>query len=151
MSGGIKIIAKNKRAHFDYQLKKKFEAGLMLQGTEVKALRLGKATLNDAFGQIDRNNEAWLYNLLIPQYSHGNRANHQEQRKRKLLLHQKEIKEIAMAINAERLSLIPTVLYFKKSLVKVELYLGKPKKLHDKRQDDAKKTVQRKLQRGDYQ
>ena len=88
---GIKIIAKNKRATYDYSLKEKFEAGMRLQGTEVKSLRLGKATIAEAYITVDNNFEVWVYNLHIPQYEFGNIHNHQEDRKRKLLLNTKEV------------------------------------------------------------
>ena len=148
---GIKIIARNKRASFDYSLKEKFEAGLMLQGTEVKSLRLGKATIAEAYITIDSQFEAWVYNIHIPQYEFGNIHNHQESRKRKLLLHQKEIQLIKHKMKAEGMTIIPTSLYFKKSYVKLEIALGKGKKLHDKRADKAKKDVEKKLRQGRYE
>lgn len=147
---GIKIIAKNKRAHFDYQLLATFEAGLVLEGTEVKSLRAGKATIGEAYITIDKKGEAWAYNINIPHYEFGNINNHEERRKRKLLLHEKELEEIAHRTQAERLTIVPTKIYFKGSRVKLEIALGKGKKLHDKRQDAAKKTVERKLRQGDY-
>tara|TARA_B100000927_G_scaffold264992_1_gene237481 strand:+ start:75 stop:524 length:450 start_codon:yes stop_codon:yes gene_type:complete len=148
---GMKIIAKNKRASFDYAIKERFEAGLMLQGTEVKSLRLGKATIAESYITIDKNFEAWAYNIHIPQYEFGNINNHQEDRKRKLLLNQKEIHLIKHKIKAEGLTIVPTIIYFKKSLVKLEIALGKGKKLHDKRADQAKKDVERKLRQGRYE
>jgi SsrA-binding protein len=148
---GIKIIAKNKRATFDYSLKERFEAGMMLQGTEVKSLRLGKATIAEAYITIDKNFEAWVYNLHIPQYEFGNINNHQEDRKRKLLLNTKEIHQIKYRMKAEGMTLVPTIIYFKKSLVKLEIGLGKGKKLHDKRADQAKKDVEKKLRQGRYE
>lgn len=148
---GIKIIAKNKRATYDYSIKERFEAGMMLQGTEVKSLRLGKATIAEAYITIDNNFEAWVYNLHIPQYEFGNIHNHQEDRKRKLLLNSKEIQLIKHKIKAEGMTLVPTIIYFKKSLVKLEIALGKGKKLHDKRADQAKKDVEKKLRQGRYE
>ena len=148
---GIKIIARNKRASFDYALKEKFEAGLMLQGTEVKSLRLGKATIAESYITIDSNFEAWIYNLHIPQYEFGNIHNHQEDRKRKLLLHEKEIHLIKHKMKAEGMTIVPTSLYFKNSYVKLEIALGKGKKLHDKRADKAKKDVEKKLRQGRYE
>ena len=146
----MKIIAKNKRASYDYFLKEKFEAGLLLKGTEVKSLRLGKATIAEAYIQIDRNEEVWAYNINIPQYEFGNINNHEESRKRKLLLNKKEISELLHQMKAGGMTIVPTILYFKNSLVKIEIALGKGKKQHDKRQDQAKKDVQRKIQRGIY-
>ena len=147
----MKIITKNKRATYDYQLKERYEAGLLLSGTEVKSLRLGKASIAESYISIDRNNEVWAYNINIPQYEFGNIHNHEETRKRKLLLNKKEIEIIKHQIKAGGMTLIPTILYFKKSLVKIEIALGKGKKLHDKRHDQAKKDVQRKIQRGIYE
>lgn len=147
----IKIIAKNKRAFFDYFIEEKYEAGIALVGTEVKTLRAGKVSLGEAYVSIDRNGEAWIYQMTIPHYEFGNRNNHEETRKRKLLLHKDEIKKISHAMKAGGYTLIPTMIYFKKSNVKIEIGLGKGKKLHDKRNVQAKKDVDRKLQRGIYE
>ena len=147
----MKIIAKNKRASYDYLLKEKFEAGLMLKGTEVKSLRLGKATIAESYITVDKNEEVWAYNINIPQYEFGNINNHEETRKRKLLLNKKEIEIIKHQMKAGGMTIIPTILYFKHSLVKLEIALGKGKKLHDKRNDQAKKDVNRKIQRGIYE
>lgn len=146
----IKVIAKNKRAFFDYQLSLKVEAGLVLQGTEVKSLRNGKANITDAFVSIDSKSEAWINNMSIPPYEQGNRANHLEKRKRKLLLSKKQIIEIQTQIHSKGLVLVPLSLYFKDSLAKIEIGLGRGKKTYDKREDAAKKTVERKLRSGDY-
>ena len=146
----MKIIAKNKRASYDYSLKEKYEAGITLSGTEVKSLRQGKATIGESYISIDRNDEIWAYNINIPQYEFGNIHNHEETRKRKLLLHKKEIEILKHQIKAGGMTIVPTILYFKRSLVKLEIALGKGKKLHDKRDDQAKKDVQRKIQRGIY-
>jgi len=147
---GIKIILKNKRAFFDFLVSEKWEAGISLKGTEVKSLRSGKGQMTESFVTIDSNQEVWVHNLRIPHYEFGNINNHGELRKRKLLLHAKEIKKLKHAIQAKGFSLIPLKLYFKSSLVKLEIGLGKGKQAHDKRQDQAKKDVQRKLQRGQY-
>ena len=148
---GIKIIAKNKRASYDYFLEEKFEAGIALQGTEVKSLRDGKVTLAEAHVIIDNNNEAWIHNMHIAHYSFGNINNHQEDRKRKLLLSKKEIEHIHHTMKTKRLALIPTMIYFKQSLVKMEIALAKGKKLYDKRATEAQKTVEKKLKRGVYE
>ncbi len=148
---GIKIIAKNKRASYDYFLEQKFEAGIMLKGTEIKSLRLGKVSIQEAFVQIDQNGEVWIQNMTIPHYEFGNQFNHDETRKRKLLLHKKEISKIALEVKKQNYTIIPTIIYFKKSLVKVEIALAKGKKNYDKRHEQAKKDVQRKLQRGNYE
>lgn len=145
----IKIIAKNKRASYDYFLEEKYEAGLVLKGTEVKVLRLGKVEMQEAHVVIDKG-EAWIYNLVIPHYDFGNINNHEISRKKKLLLNELEIEQIEHLMKTQHLGLIPTSLYFKKSLVKIEIALAKGKKLHDKREDKTKKDVERKLRRGLY-
>lgn len=146
----MKIIGTNKRAGFDYSLKEFFEAGMVLQGTEVKVLREGKVSLNEAYVMIDNNGEVWAYNVLIPQYSFGNINNHQESRIKKLLLSRKEITRIYHEMKTQQLALVVTKIYFKDSKVKLEFALGKGKKLHDKRESDKEKDIQRKLQRGNY-
>lgn len=148
---GIKIIAKNKRASFDYFLERKFEAGMVLTGTEVKSLRNGKVSINEAHITIDDKGEVWAHNISIPPYEFGNIHNHEETRKRKLLLSKKEIAEIGHEMSIKRLTLIPTAIYFKDSLIKLEIALAKGKKLHDKREDSAKKDVERKLKRGIFE
>jgi len=145
----LKIIANNKKARHDYELMDTYEAGLVLVGTEVKSLRLGKCSIKEAFVQI-KNQEAWLLGSTIGLYAHGNRQNHEEQRKRKLLLHKKEIVKLENEMNTKRLSLIPTKIYFSKGKVKIEIALGRGKKKYDKRQDDAKKSVEKRLRQGDY-
>ena len=146
----IKIIGTNKRAGFDYTLQEKFEAGIMLQGTELKVLREGKVSLGEAYVGIDSKNEIWAYNVLIPQYKFGNINNHQENRIKKLLLNRAEITRIFHEMKTQQLALIVTKIYFKDSRVKLEFALGKGKKLHDKREADKEKDVKRKLQRGSY-
>jgi len=149
MTTKIKIIANNKKARHDYLLTETYEAGMVLQGTEVKSLRLGKCSIKESHVQI-KNEEAWLIGATISLYSHGNHQNHEEQRKRKLLLHKKEIKKIEMEVKTQRVSIIPTKIYFSKGKVKLEIGLGKGKKKYDKRQDDAKKSVEKKLRQKDY-
>jgi len=147
---GKKIIAKNKRASYDFFLEEKFEAGLSLLGTEVKSLRAGKVSIAEAWINIDKNEEAWIQNMTIPHYEFGNINNHDETRKRKLLLNKKEITKLQDQAKAQKLTIVPTIIYFKNSLVKIEIALGRGKKLHDKRQDQAKKDVERKLKQRDY-
>lgn len=146
----IKIIAKNKRASYDFQLLEKFEAGIELRGTEVKTLRTGKVSLGEAFVDIDKNGEVWIINMTIPHYEFGNINNHDETRRRKLLLKREQIEKIAHEAKAQRLTIVATMIYFKHSMVKLEIALAKGKKMHDKRADTAKKDVERKLQRGQY-
>ena len=147
---GIKIIAKNKRASYDYFLLEKFEAGLELKGTEVKSLRNGKVTIAEAFIAVDKNGEIWIQNMKIPPYEFGNIHNHAESRKRKLLLHRKEIEHISHEVQAKGLTLVPTIIYFKESRVKLEIALAKGKKKFDKRNEEAKKDVERKLRKGAF-
>jgi len=147
---GIKIIAKNKRATYDYSFEETFEAGLVLQGTEVKTLRDGRVTMGEAYIMVDENKEAWIYNMNIPHYKWGNINNHDELRKRKLLLHESEIEHIYHEMKAARLTVIPVKIYFKGSKIKIEIALARGKKLHDKRDDKAKKDIERKLKQKDY-
>ena len=138
---GIKIIAKNKRAFFDYLIEKKYEAGISLKGTEVKSLREGKVSIGEAYVSIDSSMEAYVANVNIAHYEFGNINNHEEARKRKLLLHRKEIEEIYHEMKTQRVALVCTMIYFKGSKVKIEIGLGKGKKQHDKRQDQKEKDV----------
>ena len=146
----IKIIAKNKRASYDYFLEQKYEAGLALKGTEVKSLRLGKVSLAESYIGIDKDFEVWIYNMNIAQYEFGNINNHEEARKRKLLLNKQEISEIYHRMKAESMTIVPTMIYFSKGKIKLEIALAKGKKQHDKRQDKAKKDIERKLQQRDF-
>ena len=139
---GEKLICNNKKAYHDYFIEEKFEAGMVLRGTEVKSLRNGKANLNDSFALI-RNGEAFLHNLHISPYAFGNRENHDPDRMRKLLLHKKEIVKLFGKIREQGYSFIPLRIYFKNGLVKVELGLAKGKKLYDKREDLKKKEMKR--------
>lgn len=147
---GIKIIARNKRAGYDYQLTEKTEVGMVLQGTEVKSLRDDKVSIAEAHITITDDMEMWAHNINIAQYAYGNINNHQEDRKRKLLLHKKEIIKLYHIVKAQKLTIIPTIIYFKGSIVKLEIALGKGKKLHDKRHDQQTKDVERKLQQRNY-
>ena len=145
---GIKILAKNKRASYDYFLEDKFEAGIVLVGTEVKSLRLGKVSLAEAHISMDRDGEMWIYNMTIPQFEFGNIHNHQENRKRKLLLQRKEISKIYHTQKTKSLTLIPTIIYFKNSRIKLEFALAKGKKKYDKRQVEAQKDAEKKIRKG---
>jgi SsrA-binding protein len=141
---GEKLICNNKKAYHDYFIEEKLEAGLVLQGTEVKSLRAGKANLNDSF-MLVRDGEAYLHNLHISPYDFGNRQNHQSDRNRKLLLHRKQIDRLYGSIREQGYSIIPLRMYFKDGLVKVEIGLAKGKKMYDKREDMKKKDSQREL------
>ena len=141
---GEKLICNNKKAYHDYFVEEKLEAGIVLQGTEVKSLRSGKANLNDAFMQV-KSGEAFLHNLHISAYEFGNRQNHDPDRHRKLLLHRKEIDKLFAGIREKGYAAIPLRMYFKNGLVKVEVGLAKGKKLHDKREDLKKKDSHREI------
>jgi SsrA-binding protein len=137
-----KIICNNKKAYHNYFIEEKFEAGMVLTGTEIKSLRLGNANLNDSFA-IVRNGEAFLNNLHISPYDFGNRENHDPDRMRKLLLHKKEIAKLFGKIREQGYSVVPLRLYFKKGLAKVEIGLAKGKKLYDKREVMKEKDQKR--------
>ena len=139
---GEKLICNNKKAYHDYFIEEKFEAGMVLRGTEVKSLRNGKANLNDSFALI-KNGEAFLHNLHISPYDYGNRENHDPDRMRKLLLHKNEIVKLYAKIREQGYSFIPLRIYFKDGLVKVELGMAKGKKLYDKREDMKEKDHKR--------
>lgn len=147
----IKIIAKNKRASYDYALEESFEAGMVLQGTEVKSLRAGKCTMGEAYCTVDSKGELWVNQLHIAPYQFGTYDNHAETRRRKLLLNAHEIEEIRKSIATKGLALVPTKVYFKGSRVKLEIALGKGKKLFDKRESSKQKDVERKLRQGNYE
>jgi SsrA-binding protein len=141
---GEKLICNNKKAFHDYFIEEKFEAGMVLQGTEVKSLRMGKANLNDSFAMV-RDGEAYLHNLHISPYDFGNRANHDPDRMRKLLLHKQEIVKLFSKVREQGYSLVPLRLYFKDGKAKVEMGLAKGKKLYDKREDLKKKDDHREM------
>lgn len=140
------IVARNKRARHDYHILESWEAGLVLSGTEVKALRQGKAQLVDAYG-IVRDGEVYLLNLHIPIYEQGNRFNHEPTRTRKLLLHRREIRRLIGAVEREGLTLVPLELYFKRGVAKVVIALAKGKKLHDKRETTKRREAEREIAR----
>jgi SsrA-binding protein len=143
---GEKLIADNRRARHDYHLLDRVEAGLVLTGTEVKSLREGKATLQQAFAEV-RDGEAWLLGLHVPEYGQGNRSNHEPDRSRKLLLHRREIDKLYGQVREKGVTLVPTKLYFKDGRVKVELALAKGKELRDKRRDIAERDARRQIDR----
>lgn len=141
-----KLIARNKRARHDYEILETWEAGLVLRGTEVKALREGRANLTDSYG-ITNEGEVFLLNLNIGAYGMGNQFNHDPTRSRKLLLHRREIRRLYGSLERQGLTLVPLDLYFVRGRVKVLLGLGRGKKLHDKRQDLKKKDADREIAR----
>jgi SsrA-binding protein len=143
---GKKIVARNRRARYDYHIEDVIEAGLVLTGTEVKSLRAGRASLTDGFGQVD-DHEAWLHGVHIPQYTQGTWTNHEPRRTRKLLLHRKEIDRLAAATAERGLTLVPLSLYFKDGRAKVELAVARGKRTYDKRHDLARRDAAREVDR----
>lgn len=140
----IKIIGTNRKANFEYEILNRFEAGIVLLGTEVKSLREGKVNLTDAYGKY-LNNELWLFNAHINEYKFGNLNNHDPLRKRKLLMNNKELRKIKAQLEEKGLTLVVTKIYFKNSKIKVEIALGRGKKLYDKRETIKSRDTERKL------
>ncbi len=142
----IKVIAKNKRATFDFHLLDRYEAGMVLTGTEIKSIRANRVSLRRSFVQ-HRNGELWLMEAHIAQYVHGNRENHEPTRPRKLLLHRREINNIISQMMEKSLTMVPTMLYMANGRAKIEIALARGKKKHDKRQDLARKDDNRRMKR----
>ena len=129
-----KIVAENRRARFDYHIEEVFEAGIALHGTEVKSLRFGEGSIAESYAEV-KGGEVWLVNANIPEFSHGNRHNHEPKRPRKLLLHEREISKMMGAVERKGMTLVPLSIYFTaRGRAKVELALAKGKQAHDKRQ-----------------
>jgi SsrA-binding protein len=143
---GEKLIVDNRRARHDYHFLEKVEAGLVLTGTEVKSLRDGRASLQQAYADI-RDGEAWLVGAHISVYDAGNIANHDPDRARKLLLHRREVEALGAKVRERGLTLVPTRLYFRDGRAKVELALARGKEQRDKRSDLAKREAQRDMER----
>lgn len=143
---GMKLIANNKKAYHDYFILETYEVGIALHGTEVKSLRMGKCSIKEAFIRVE-NEEVYVYGMHISPYEKGNIFNKDPLRVRKLLLHKSEIRKLLGKTKEKGMTLVPLKVYFKDSLVKVEIGLAKGKKLYDKRQDIAKKDQQREAQR----
>ena len=139
MDSKLKILGDNRHAAHQYHLLERFEAGLVLTGTEVKSARDGKVQLKDSYAEV-LGNEAWLVNAHISPYSHGNRMNHDPLRRRKLLLHRQEIDKLLGKTREKGLTLVATKVYVKNGRIKCELALGRGKKLHDKREAERKRT-----------
>ena len=143
---GTKLVAQNKKARHDYHIEQTFEAGLVLTGTEVKALRAGRASLVDGFAQV-QDGEMWLHDVHIPEYSQGTWTNHAPRRTRKLLLRKDEIAKLIGKTNEGGRTLVPLSLYFKNGYAKVEIALATGKKNYDKRQSIAERDAERETQR----
>jgi SsrA-binding protein len=142
----IKTVVRNRKARHEYHVLEAFEAGLVLQGTEVKSLRQGRANLQDAYARFDRG-ELWLLNLHISPYEQGNRFNHDPLRPRKLLLNQRELRKLVGSVEQQGLTLVPLDIYFKRGIAKTTIALVKGKQLHDKREDLKKREHQRDVER----
>ena len=139
---GTKPVAQNKKARHDYHIEDTWEAGIALVGTEVKSLRMGRASLQDGFAEID-NGEVWLHGVHIPEYSQGTWTNHSARRRRKLLLHRAEIGKIERKVSDKGYTLVPLSLYFKDGRAKVEIALARGKKEYDKRHSLAERQANR--------
>jgi len=139
----VKTVAENRRARYEYFLDEVFEAGIALQGTEVKSLRSGEGSIAESYAEV-KGEDVWLVNANIPEFSHGNRNNHEPKRPRKLLLRAREIARLHGAVTREGMTLIPLSIYFnERGRAKVELALAKGKKLHDKRESEKEKDWKR--------
>ena len=139
----VKTVAENRRARFEYFIEDVVEAGIMLTGTEVKSLRVGKASIAESFAEV-RDGQMWLINATIQVFSHGNIFNHEPKRPRKLLLHARQIEKMNTAVTRQGMTLVPLTIYFNGTgRAKVELALGKGKKLHDKRETSKDRDWQR--------
>lgn len=142
----IKIVYNNKRATFDYEILERFEAGVVLTGTEIKSVRDNKVSLQQSFVQA-RGDELWLLEANIAQYVHGNRENHDPKRPRKLLLHRREINRILTNLTQKGLTVVPTRMYLKGGRAKVEVALARGKRKYDKREDIARRDADRQVER----
>ena len=145
--GADRLIVSNRKARYEYHVLDTWETGIVLQGTEVKALREGKANLQDAFARVD-NGEVWLFNVHISPYEQGNRFNHDPLRPRKLLLHRNEIRRMIGSVQEKGLTLVPLDLHFSGGRAKVNLALVRGKQLHDKRETIKERDQAREAQRG---
>lgn len=139
----VKTVAMNRRARFEFFIEDVFEAGIALAGTEVKALRQGEGSIAEAYAEV-KDGQIWLVNANIPEFSHGNRFNHEPKRPRKLLLHERQIDKMGSAVARQGMTLVPLSIYFNdKGRAKVELAIGKGKKLHDKRETEKDRDWKR--------
>lgn len=141
-----KVVATNRKAHFEYFLLEHFEAGIALKGTEIKSIRAGQISLAEAYVKID-GREAWLMNAHIAPYDPANRYNHDPLRPRRLLLHRREIRELWNAVRQKGVTIIPVQVYLKEGLAKIDIAIAKGKKTYDKREEIAKRDAQRETER----
>jgi SsrA-binding protein len=145
-SEGIKILAVNKKARFNFTIDESFECGIVLVGTEVKSIKDGRFSFADAYALVE-NDELFLIDFHVTQYVYGNRVNHEPLRRRKLLVHRKEIKRLRRIVDEKGLTLVPLKVYLKRGIIKCELGIAKGKKLFDKRDDIRKRDQKRELER----
>ncbi|MBB5687345.1 SsrA-binding protein SmpB [Sphingobium boeckii] len=139
----VKVVAENRRARYEYFLEEFFEAGIALTGTEVKSLRFGEGSIAESYAEV-KDSQVWLVNANVPEFSHGNRHNHEPKRPRKLLLHEREVNKMRVAVQREGMTLIPMAVYFNsRGRAKVELALAKGKKIHDKRDTEKARDWKR--------
>jgi len=143
---GNKVIATNRTDHFEYFLLEHFEAGIALQGSEIKSIRAGQVSLSEAYIRVDER-EAWLVNAHIAPYDPASRNNHDPKRARRLLLHRKQIREMWNAVRQKGVTVIPVQVYLKEGLAKLDIAIAKGKKLYDKRSEIAKRDVEREMER----
>lgn len=147
MTENIKVVATNRKASFEYFLLEKFEAGLALRGSEIKSIRAGQVSIKEAYVDIDNGEQAWLMEAHIAPYEQANRFNHDPKRKRRLLLHKKEIRELWNNVRIKGMTIVPTRVYLKNGRAKVEIALAKGKKAYDKRATIAKRDEARSAER----
>lgn len=147
MTENIKIVATNRKAGFEYFLLEKFEAGLSLMGTEIKSIRAGQVSIAEAYVDIENGEQAWLIESHIAPYEQGNRFNHDPKRRRRLLLHKKEIRKLWNNVRLKGMTIVPTRIYLKKGRAKIEIALAKGKKAYDKRAVIAKRDEARSAER----
>lgn len=145
-SDDLKLVATNRRARYDYHLEDTLEAGLVLVGSEVKSLRLGRASLADSYATVDQG-EAYLHNMHISPYEQANRFNHEPKRTRKLLLNKEEIRTLAGKVSQRGYTLVPVRVYFRRGRAKVEIALARGKKTYDRRRDIAERDARRAIER----
>jgi len=145
----VKVVATNRKAGFEYFLLDRFEAGISLQGSEIKSIRAGQVSLAEAYVRVD-GREAWLVDAHVAPYEQANRYNHEPKRPRRLLLHQKEIRELWDAVRQKGMTIVPTRIYLKGGRAKLEIAIAKGKKLHDKRQVIAQRDMERELKRREH-
>jgi SsrA-binding protein len=143
---GNKVIATNRKAHFEYFLLEHFEAGIALQGSEIKSIRAGQISLSEAYIRVEER-EAWLMNAHIAPYDPASRNNHDPKRERRLLLHHKQIREMWDAVRQKGVTVIPVTVYLKEGRAKLDIAIAKGKKLYDKRSEIAKRDVEREMER----